>query len=481
MHTGDTSDDRSVGATAVVDDPRAARGARELTITDPRDGTVVGHLTVAGDDEVDAAVARARAAWPAWRATPAADRGAAVRRAADALEARAGELAEVQQRETGRLRDEALGGIEAAVGTLRQYAELGPLHRGRSLLGGPSAADLMRPEPRGVLAAVTPWNDPVAIAAGLIGAALVTGNVVVHKPSERCPHLGRLLGEVLAAHLPTDVLVTVTGAGHTGERLVASTDVDIVAHVGSSATGEAIALAAARTGAHVVRENGGNDPLIVDAGVDPGWAARQAAIGAFTNAGQICTSVERIFVHEAVADEFVDRLTAEADDRNRTGALPPLVDERMRTAVHAHVEAAIAAGSRALVGGAVPERPGCHYPATVLSGCTPDMTVFAEETFGPIAPVMVVADFDEALERAVADSYGLAATVLTPNMAHAHQAIDALPVGTVKINAVFGGAPGGSAEPRGRSGRGVGYGPELLDEFTTAKVVHLEAAVTPKP
>ena len=149
------------------------------------------------------------------------------------------------------------------------------------------------------------------------------------------------------------------------------------------------------------------------------------------------------------------------------------MDTRQRELVHAHVTDALTHGAELLAGGTVPGGPGAFYPPTVLSGCTPDMLVLREETFGPVAPVRVVPDFATGLREAAADRYGLAATVLTPDMAHAQEAWRALPVGTVKVNDVFGGAPGGSAQPRGASGRGYGYGPELLDEMTTTKVVHL--------
>jgi betaine-aldehyde dehydrogenase len=208
----------------------------------------------------------------------------------------------------------------------------------------------------------------------------------------------------------------------------------------------------------------------VDAGVDPRWAAAQAALGAFANAGQICVSVERVYVHESLAEPFLDALVTQAT----TVELGPLVDGRLREAAHAHVASAVADGAKLLCGGEVPGGPGSFYPATVLTGCTEEMSVFREETFGPVAPVAVVGSFDEALDRASADEYGLAATVLTADMRHAQRAWRTLPVGTVKINNVFGGAPGGAAHPRRASGQGYGYGPELLDELTQTKVVHIE-------
>jgi succinate-semialdehyde dehydrogenase/glutarate-semialdehyde dehydrogenase len=325
-------------------------------------------------------------------------------------------------------------------------------------------------QPRGVVAAITPWNDPVAVSCGLLGAALVTGNTVVYKPSERTPATGVRLAALLAPAFPEAVLSVLAGAGNVGAALAAA-DVDVVAHVGSTATGRAIAAACARTGAKALLENGGSDALIVDAGVDPDWAAAQAALGAFANSGQICVAVERIYVHRSVASPFIDALAREAS----AWSGGPLVDVRHRLFVHGQVSAAVAAGATVHCGGVIPDGPGAYYPATVLSGCTDDMAVVAAETFGPVAPIVVVDSFEEALTRAARSEYGLAATVLTTSMSHAQQAWRELPVGTVKVNAVFGGAPGGAAHPRRGSGEGFGYGPELLDEMTVTKVVHLEA------
>ncbi|SFK32019.1 aldehyde dehydrogenase family protein [Amycolatopsis sacchari] len=435
---------------------------------------LIEHETTATFREAGDAIVAARVAFAEWARTPAAERAAALKAAAARLRERIDELAELNHRETGKLLDEAKGGIEAGAGTLEQYAELGPAHRGRSLQGSWGATDLMVPEPRGVVVALTPWNDPVAVACGLLGAALATGNTVVHKPSERCPGVGALLTEIVAEQLPEGVLRCVSGDGRVGAQLAAHPDVDVVAHVGSTATGRSIAAAAATTGAKVLLENGGNDALIVDSDVDPRWAAEQAALGAFANAGQICVSVERIYVPRAIADEFLDALVEQAGKRPHEIPMPRLVDERMRDEVHAQVTEAVDDGARLLAGGEPGE--GSFYPATVLADCAPTMRILREETFGPVAPVRVVEDFDQALREACDDRYGLAATVLTNSMEHAQRAWRELPVGTVKVNAVFGGAPGGAAQPHGASGEGFGYGPELLDELTRMKVVHMEPA-----
>ncbi|MEV0808020.1 aldehyde dehydrogenase family protein [Micromonospora sp. NPDC050200] len=452
----------------------------ELVVHDPADGTPVSTVPLATADEVAKAVEAARGAAAEWAATAPAERAAALHRAADALAGAADELAEATTAEMGKPLGDARGGVEAGIGTLRQYAELGPVRGGRTLHGGRDAIDFMVPEPRGVVAALTPWNDPVAVSCGLLGAALVTGNVALYKPSERTPATGWLLARLLDGVLPAGVLTLLTGGGDVGAALAAQ-EVDMVAHVGSTATGRAIAAACARTGAKALLENGGSDPLIVDAGVDPVWAAGQAAIGSFANAGQICVAVERIYAHRDVAEDFVDALVERAralragPGRDPETELGPLVDRRHRDHVHGQVTAAVAEGATLRTGGVLPEGPGAFYPATVVSGCRHEMTLVREETFGPVAPVVVVDSFSEALRCAADSPYGLAGTVLTASMSHAQRAWRELPVGTVKVNAVFGGAPGGAAQPRRGSGQGFGYGPELLDEFSTMKTVHLEA------
>ncbi|MBU8859998.1 MULTISPECIES: aldehyde dehydrogenase family protein [unclassified Micromonospora] len=452
----------------------------ELVVHDPADSSPVTRTPVATADEVAKAVAAARGAAAEWAATAPADRAAALHRAADAVEAAAGELAEATTAEMGKPLDDARGGVAAGVGTLRQYAELAPVRGGRTLHGAHDALDFMAPGPRGVVGAITPWNDPVAVSCGLLGAALVTGNVVVYKPSERTPATGWLLARALDSALPAGVLSLLTGGGEVGAALAAQ-ELDVIAHVGSTATGRVIAAAGARTGAKVLLENGGSDPLVVDADVDPVWAAEQAALGCFANAGQICVAVERIYVHRDVAEGFLDALVARAETltvgpgRDPGTQLAPLVDRRHRDHVHGQVTAALADGARVRTGGALPDGPGAFYPATVVEGCRHDMTLVREETFGPVAPVVVVDSFTEGLRCAADSPYGLAATVLTGSMSHAQRAWRELPVGTVKINSVFGGAPGGAAQPRRGSGQGFGYGPELLDEFSTVKAVHLEA------
>ncbi|WP_312809796.1 aldehyde dehydrogenase family protein [Corynebacterium variabile] len=446
-----------------------------LTVRDPATGEVVTSVPSAAGREVSETLAASCAAARTWRAVSADERAGYLRRAADAVAAAVEELADLNHRETGKTLEDSRGGVTAGVDTLRQYAETAPVHRGHSLQGARGAADYTVSRPRGVVVALTPWNDPVAVAAGLIGAALVTGNTVIHKPSERCPGLGQRLGALLEGVFPDGVFRTLTGGPDLGALLSRDLRVDVLAHVGSTRTGRALAAAGAQTGAHVIRENGGNDALVIDRGTDIDVAVEQTVTGCFANAGQICTSVERVYVHDDVAERYLNHLVLAVGELDAVREAQPLVDRRHREEVHRQVTQAVEEGASLLAGGWIPEGPGAFYPLTVLSGCRPEMAVMSEETFGPVAAVQRVSSFREGLELAENDRFGLAATVLTPDLNAALEAVASLTVGTVKVNEVFGGAPGGSAQPRKDSGEGFGFGPELLDEMVTTTVVHLAA------
>jgi succinate-semialdehyde dehydrogenase/glutarate-semialdehyde dehydrogenase len=438
-----------------------------------------GDATVA---EVRRVVEAAHRAGDAWRHTAPAERAAALRRAADRVRTSADELGELLCATTGRLLRDAVASAGVVADQLEEAAVQGLANRGRTLCGLPGQHDWTRSEPYGVVAVLTPWNDPYPAAGGLLAAALVTGNTVVHKPSERSTEPGLALGRLIACELPAGVLGLVAGGPVVGEQLVRDDRVRVVTHIGSSATGAGVAQLCGERGAKAVLENGGKDPLLVDAGVDPRWAAQQAALGAFANAGQLCTSVERIYVHRSVADRFVEELVGAAsaltggDPRLDSTGMCRLVDTAQLAVVAGQVATAVAAGARCLTGGRVAEGDPLWFEPTVLTDCRPDMDVMREETFGPVAPVMVVDSWEEALAHSGDSRYGLAATVLTPDTDHALEAIESLDVGTVKVNAVFGGAPGGSADPRRASGQGCGYGPELLTELTVLKAVHWEPA-----
>lgn len=442
----------------------------QLDVQDPATGEVIGRIPAGGPQDADRAARAARDAQAGWAARPPAERAALLKDAARRLRGHVDELARLQSREGGKPPADSTGGVEAGIAALEQYAELGQLHGARSLAGGLGATDLMLREPRGVVALLVPWNDPLAIACQGLAACLVTGNTVVFKPSEKTPLSSARLVELL--DLPAGVVNLLLGDARAGRPLVVHPEVDLVLHTGSVQTGREIARACGGALKKAIVELGGKDPLIVDTGVNPRWAAEQAAAGAFANAGQICTSVERIYVHQDVAEPFLEALV----ERARAAEIGPLIDEHQRELVHRHVSEAADGGARVLCGGAPRDGDGFFYPPTVVAGAPDDSALMREETFGPVAPVQVVESFDAALEAANATEYGLAATVLTASQEHAQRAARELRAGTVKVNAVWGGAPGGAAQPQGASGLGFGYGPELLDEVTFTKVVHVEPA-----
>jgi acyl-CoA reductase-like NAD-dependent aldehyde dehydrogenase len=451
-----------------------------IEVLNPATGELLGRIPAGTAADADAAVSAGRSAFPEWSARPGAERAAFLKQAARVLRDKVDELAELQTLENGKPLADSRVGAMAGIEAIEQYAELGPLHRGRSLNGAEGATDAMVHEPRGVVALLVPWNDPLAIAAGQIAAALVAGNTVVFKPSEKTPLSAIRMVELMEP--PPGVLNLLLGDSRAGRPLVAHEGVDAVMHTGSVETGREIARVCADQMKKALLELGGKDALIVDEGVDPDWAAEQAASGAFANAGQICTSVERIYVHEAVAEPFVEALVQKAEllaignGMDAGVEMGPLIDEDQRELVHGHVSEAVSAGARVLTGGEPVDGPGSFYPPTVLVDVDDDMAVMREETFGPVAAVKVVPSFDAAIEAANSGRYGLAASVLTPSEANAKRACRELQAGTVKVNAVWGGAPGGAAHPRKASGTGFGYGPELLDELTCTKVVHMEPA-----
>jgi len=468
-------------ASLSLPDEMSAEPDRSITVVNPATGETVDEVGVTDREQAHMIAARVAAAGRRWAATPAAERSERLRTAAGVLEAHADELAALTTAESGKLLGDARGGVMAGVGALRQYAELGTVHRGRTLHGDRGALDVMINTPRGLAAVIVPWNDPVAIAMQGAAANLAVGNAVLVKPSERAPLAVARAVELLASELPADVVRVVQGDGGTGWALVEDPAVRVVMHTGSVGTGRRIGERCGALMKKAVLELGGKDACVVDEGVDVAWAADQVALGAFANAGQICVAIERVLVHVAVGGPFVVALAERArdlkvgDPTDPETQVGPLVDAAQVRWVDQHVQDARRAGAETLAGGEPLPGPGCFYPPTVLTGVHRGMAVLRQETFGPVAPVQLVESFREGLDAANATPFGLAAVVLTPSMAHAHEAIRELQVGTVKVNAAFGGAPGGAAHPHKASGQGFGYGPELLDELTQVRVAHLEA------
>jgi len=411
----------------------AARKVLDLTlpalpVLDPATGEPVGHIPAGGVPEANRAVAAARAAQAPWARNRPEGRGALLKAGARRLREHARELAALQTTEVGMPLADSLGGVEAGIAAFEAYAELGPHDRAHA-----PAGDLALKEPRGVVAILLPWSDPVAAGCGALAAALVAGNTVVLKPSEKAPLAAARLAELLELG---EVLQLVHGDERATRPLASHPSVDLVIRPGEEAAGSHLA--------------------ILDAGVDPGWAAEQVAASAF--AGQSAGAVGRVHVHRAVAEPFLEAL-AERAGRVRVGPgtdplteLGPLIDAGHRDWIHGHVRDAVTAGAELLAGGEPLPGPGFFYPPTVLDGAGEDALVAR----GPVAAVRVAASFEAALP---ALRTGIV-SVLTPSQAHAQLAWREVPARTVSVNAVFR-APRTGAEPA------------LLDAVTRTKVVHL--------
>lgn len=454
----------------------ASASQETIEVRNPTTSEVAGVIPAGCAADSEAAVTAARRAQPSWAALPAGERADVIEAAVDAVRPYAEELARLQAIEMGqpiaRAREYTAAALDAVAGAAdasRTFAWATDLD------GNEGSTTRVIRHPYGVGALVMPWNFPLLVGAESLGGLLATGNTVVFKPSERSPLSAIRLVELL--DLPPGVLNLVLGDVRSGAPLMEHPDVGIAVLTGSTAAGRAVAAASAAHLRPALLELGGKDPVIVDDTVDPQWAAEQVAHGAFLNTGQICTSMERIYVLDTVAEEFTDALVAQAlalkvgDPMSDDTDLGPLVDERQRRVVAEQVDAAIAQGARALTGGAVPEGPATFYPPTVLVDVTDDMAIMREETFGPVAPIRAVATFDEALALARDSRYGLAATILSKDPEHI-AAATTIPAAIVWVNEWWGGAEGMAYEPAKSSGVGVLDG---LTSFTTPRVVHVGA------
>lgn len=410
----------------------ASASAERIRVLDPSSGQLSIDAPAGCEVDAAAAVEAAQAALSGWAQLPGGERAARLLEAGERVIAVTDQLADAERREMGKPQAMARRDILDSAQAFARYAGL---IEELPVDGGGSRV-LRRPY--GVAAVVVPWNYPVSIALDVMVPILAAGNCVVLKPSERSPYSASLLGQVLNC-LGSGVVNVLLGDGRAGGPLVGHPDVGLVHFTGSVATGRRVAAEAGRRLAPAFLELGGKDALIADAGVDPDWAAGVAASRSFENSGQVCTSVERIYVHREIAEPFLGALVRRAqalvvgDPADPATDLGPMVDARQRDLVHAQVVEALAGGAHALTGGAVPGGPGCFYPPTVLVDVPADGALLRQETFGPIAPVVIVDSFAEALDLADGGEYGLAATVLTADPEHA-VAAGRLDVGIVQVN-----------------------------------------------
>ncbi len=448
-------------------------GPEVLRVHAPADGALLGEVPIVSATGVTAAVTRARAAAASWGALTYAEREVELVRWRRALADAADELAELIHRENGKPRLDALVEVMMALSHLDHAAKraakaLAPEKVGTGILANFRAT--VSYHPLGVVGVIGPWNYPIFTPMGSIAYALAAGNAVVFKPSELTPLVGVKFVELAAkAFSVPDVLQIVTGAGPTGAALCKA-GVDKLAFTGSTATGKKVMAACADTLTPVLMELGGKDPMIVAEDADVDAAAEAAVFGALTNTGQACISIERIYVAAPIYDRFVDKVVAEVakvkvgGDDGHVGAMTSKAQVGI---VKDHLEDAVRKGAKVLAGG--PDAiVGNFIQPTVLVDVTDDMKVMADETFGPVIPIVKVASTEEALRRANATPFGLGSSVFGKR---GKELADRVKAGMTAVNSVmafsaitslpFGGV--------GDSGFGRIHGDQGIREFARTK------------
>jgi acyl-CoA reductase-like NAD-dependent aldehyde dehydrogenase len=431
---------------AIVTPVEAPQGSRRrLLLSSPATREPLHEIAVANADDVRAALERARKAQPAWDSLGVERRVRTLRRALDFLVAKQDEFIDTIVRESGKPRTEVLMmDVFAGCDALNYVAKRAPrLLRSekRRLHGMLRLTKQLRIvyRPLGVIGVITPWNGPFILSLNPTIHALAAGNCVLLKPSEVTPLSGKLVGDLFeAVGLPEGVLQVLQGDAETGAALVES-GVDKISFTGSVGTGRKVAEACARRLVPCTLELGGKDPMIVCEDADLDSAAGGAVAGAFLNTGQYCCGTERVYVVEAVADEFV-RKVVERAGALRQGAegefdVGPLFWPRQLEIVEEHVADAHSKGARALVGGRRnPNLAGLFFEPTVLVDVTHEMKIMQDETFGPVLPIMRVRDEDEAIRLANDSRYGLAANVWTRSRRHGVELARRIQSGSVCVN-----------------------------------------------
>ena len=447
----------------------------------PATGEVIARLHEATPAVVEAALAAAHAAQKAWGQTRPVERARILRRAADLIRDRNADLSWLETLDTGKpLQETTVADWPSGADALEFFAGLAPSVTGETVPLGRDFVYTLR-EPLGVCVGIGAWNYPSQIACWKAAPALAMGNAMVFKPSEVTP-LGALrLAEILVeAGLPAGLFNVVQGRGAVGGALVTDPRVAKVSLTGSVPTGRRVYAAAADGVRHVTMELGGKSPLIIFDDADLESAVGAAMLGNFYSAGQVCSNGTRVFVQRGIKDRFLARLAERTaaitlgDPLDMATQMGPLVSAAQRDKVMGYVETAKAEGARLICGGAVgADLAGCFVQPTVFADVTDTMTLAREEVFGPVMAVLDFADEEEAVTRANATEFGLAAGVFTADVTRAHRVVAALEAGTCWINAYnltpVEGPFGGSK----LSGVGRENGKAAVEHYTQIKSVYV--------
>jgi acyl-CoA reductase-like NAD-dependent aldehyde dehydrogenase len=471
----DTSDAAKVPSSSP---PPAASGGSPFSTRSPLDDAPLSTVAATDPAAIQDLVDRARAAQRAWAEVSVRDRALAIGQVKQHLLARAEEIADLVHRECGKPVEEAALAEVLPNADLVDYwtSTIEELLDGTTIeldaISYPGKMGRIHKDARGTIALITPWNYPVAIPLRTLIPALLAGNAVIFKPSEITPRAGALVASLFQGLLPDGLLQLVQGGGDVGGALVQAEGIDLVVFTGSVATGRRIAVACAERLIPCSLELGGKDAAIALKDCDLERTANGIVWGAFTNAGQNCAAVERVYIEKSVADALIPRIVAAAK------ALRPGVDTAMITTqrqcalVRRHLADAVAAGGEILVGGA-PEEGSLAFPPTVIQLATEDTALMREETFGPILPIYLVDSEDDAITRTNASKFGLTTSLWTKRYNHAHDLARKLRSGVVTINnhgftAAIPSAPWTGA---GDSGYGITNSAHALAELTRVRFV----------
>jgi len=466
---------------------RSSGSGQTFASTNPaRTREVVGYYQKSTAADLDAAVAVAHAAQPAWAATPAPERGEVLLRAALLLEQQKEALAALMTREMGKVLKETLGDVQTAIDVAKFMAGEGRRAEGQTIPSGLREKFTMTVrQPLGVVGIITPWNFPLAIPAWKTFPALLAGNAVVLKPASDTPLLSLKMAELLhAAGLPAGVCNVITGPGGTlGDALASHKGVNMISLTGSTEVGRRVGAICGRDLRRCTLELGGKNAVIVLDDADIDLAVSSVSWGAFGTTGQRCTATSRVIVHETVAQAFTERLAAAAerlhigDGLDPAVEMGPLVNVGRVAAVHEYTEIGQRAGAKLVTGGAPPTgdaySDGAFYKPTIFADVSPDMRIAREEVFGPFVSILPASSYEEAIQIANSTEYGLSTAIFTNDVRAAFRAMRDIESGLVYINAPTTGAeihlPFGGMKASGNGHRELGS--KAVEEFSETKSI----------
>ena len=465
-----------MGAYKLLINGQMVDGELSMDVVNPATEEKLADCPRASESQLNAAVAAAKAAFPAWSKTSIHERKAAVLKIADVVEANAAELAQLLTKEQGKPIEDATVEVYGMAAFCRYFTSLDlPVEVLEDSEG--RRVEVHR-NPLGVVGAIVPWNFPLILMAFKLPPALIAGNTLVIKPAPTTPLSTLRIAELIQDILPAGVINFITDANDLGAPMTAHPDVRKISFTGSTETGAKVMAGAAGLLKRITLELGGNDAGIVLDDVDPKEAAQKLFDSAFQNSGQVCIAMKRLYVHENIYDEVCEELASIANDTvigdglEQGTKLGPLNNKMQYDKVKALIEEAKQDGN-VIAGGEFPDKPGYFIRPTIVRDIKEGSRLVDEEQFGPVLPVMSFADESEAVERANASAWGLGGSVWSASPERAYALAEQMDSGTVWINKhaeldptiPFGGAK--------MSGLGNELGQEGLQEFTQQKIINI--------